>query len=219
MVLYPAGPFRSHGHAEQQLGQAFLLFPRNVKIFFENSSLPREKKEAAPPAPLLTRRGWLYTVQVHKSLCAPGPTLQQAHSTPGHLQPALTGLCTHRPLLLLLTLPCSSHGNCVLQAPPGSLSEPRPGPLCSSRSRAMVPGKMTTETFPNSPSTDGTLLNSFSCTQDSCLPYPTPSTEQLRHTQQTSSTSYFGGWTRARGQDTKKGAKYQESTMAPVILD
>lgn len=37
---------------EQQLGQAFLLFPRNVKTFFENSSLTREKEEAALPASL-----------------------------------------------------------------------------------------------------------------------------------------------------------------------
>lgn len=62
MVLYPAGPFRSHGHTfRTSLGEAFLLFPRHVKTFFENSSLTREKREAA----LLTCRGWLYTM-LHK---------------------------------------------------------------------------------------------------------------------------------------------------------
>lgn len=105
---------------------------------------------------------------------------------------ASPSLCTHTDSSCLsITLPGSSHRKCVLQAPPGSFSEPLPEALCSCRNRAMVPGKMTTQTFPNSPNTDGTLLNNFSCTQDSCLPYPTPSREQLRHIQQTSSPKLF----------------------------
>lgn len=74
---------------EQQLGQAFLLFPRNVKTFFENSSLTREKEEAALPASLLT-------------LCA--PFLHTGTLQTWDLQRAPGWVCAHTQ-----TLPASPH--------------------------------------------------------------------------------------------------------------
>lgn len=180
---------------EQQLGQAFLLFPRKVKTFFENSSLRREKKEAALPASLLPCRGWLYTMlcKCTRSSCAPGLTPTQAHNKPGDLQRAPPWLCAHTQTLpaspSLCHAPATGNVSCRLLQ--GASLKLCLGPYVLAEHRAMVPGKMTTHTFPNSSNTDGTLLNSFSCTQDSCLPNPTPHTEQLRHIQQTSSSSYF----------------------------
>lgn len=144
MVLYPAGLFRSHGHRfRTAIRSSFSVVPKKCKNIFWEFFL--NKRERGGSSPCITRLCVLHSYT-------------QAHCKPGTCSKPLAGsVHTHRLFLPLLTLPCSSQGN-VLQAPPGRFLS---GAWCSCRNRAMVPGKMTAQTFPNSPSTDGTLLNTF----------------------------------------------------------
>lgn len=114
-------------YLEQQLGQAFLLFPRNVKTFFENSFLTREKKEAALPASLLT-------------LCAPGPTPTHRHTTKLGTGSELLAGSVHTQTPPASPSPC--HAPAMARCPAGSSREL----LWTS-----AWGKMTTQTFPNTP--------------------------------------------------------------------
>lgn len=209
MVLYPAVPFRSHGHTfRTAIRSSLSVVPKKCKNIFWRILTYQERKRRQ----LSLHLCWLAEGGFTQCKCTRAHCTHRHTTNLGTCREPLTGLCTHTDFSCFSSLchaPAMGNVSCrILQAASLNLCL---GPYALAGTQAMVPGKTTTQTLPNSPSTDGTLLNSFSCTQDSCLPYPTPATEQSRHIQQASSTSYSGGWTRARGQDTIKRGKIPRS--------
>lgn len=110
-VLYPAGPFRSHGHRfRTAIRSSFSVVPKKCKNIFWEFFL--NKRERGGSSPCITL-GFV---------CSGSHSYTQAHSKPGDWQRAPRWVCahTHRLLLPLLTLPCSSHGNVSCRLPQGA---------------------------------------------------------------------------------------------------
>lgn len=210
-------------HLEQQLRQAFLLFPRNVKTFFENSCLTREKKEAALPALLLTCRGWLY-MMLHKctrSLCALGSTPTHRHTTnPGTCSKPLTGsVHTHR---LFLPLHHSARLQPQEMCPAGSSREllwTSAWGLMFLQEQGHGSRQDDNTDLPKLPqhwwhSTKQLFLHT------GFLPAISHSLQRAvkTHTANFIPKVILVGEQEPEGKAQLEGAKYQESSMAPVIL-
>lgn len=200
---------------------SFSVVPKTCKIFWD-SSLTREEKEAAFPAWLLTCRQWLYTMlrKCTRSLWAPGPTPAHTQQTWGLAASSPLGLCTHTDSSCLsITLPCSSHGKCVLQAPPGSFSEPLPGALCSCRNT----GPRFQARWQHRPSqTPPTLMalhqTAFPAHRIPACHIPLPPQSSQNTYSKLHSQVILLGEQEPESTTQFKRAKYQESSVAPVSL-